>query len=1154
MTSEVTSTAGKESPHRQRTRSSCSEVTGPCPDTLETGRLESAPSDMVNDINVKSLSEVVCDVHQNISECDSLCSLETMQDSTGTHITSEDTSFFLNDVKGSHSISSSATPIVSASGTPIKNITDSVSSPITRRSSRLLASEVLEKSKTRRQSLPSGALSDAAVTTKSLATRVLTRNARRKSFSDTEVHSQQAHQQKLDVTGSPKVTEKIESNIAEIMKDTDGELDSDNLSLGLDGNFSSSSLSCSLLQIEEEPLAECDNNNEKQIQAVVNDLRIYDLNADATSESQTQEKEQKVVLANQVNASAEHLQEGTDATESDIMCRASDSENQVKLGETESMEVICDQLIKGGALEDHHEVEACLPEDVDEELEVLSTSGVDDTEDLSYGLSSSFTLNKDEDSENPETQMTTPKSFTRLRSLSQRRSGGKGSKKDDRVNDLKFDSPHLSSPKVKAQLVSEAVLNKEVLISPEVSDEECELVSPGGDETDLPKDNFTLSGGSDPLTPVNRRNKRRSGGGIRSPQKMIPEEQDETTTHIASVRGSPASKTLRIQKPKMFSTKSPKIVAENSEGSADITVSEQQKSANTETENKKSSVKSALEEPLEEIISNKAPILETPATTPSPRRNSGKGSQAAPDVDAESDTSVVKESSEVASVSKQETDLNLDSENKFSPVKTRRNRRSSLAIMTTEVKLTDNDKISKIKYCSPEQQNENAEKNLKEDSTPVYRTRRSMTLKKQDLKQELLSAPFSPRRSSRRKSVASNSSESTGSIEVVPLRSRRSSTASSSEDKHPQIPEEPACPKKSALKNAPVGLASPRTKSDRTSLLKSDPMGKCSPRNSSPARATRSSSGYTEAPTNLPAKSGTPVRTSSRLASRKESHTDSSCENGSSSETSSKGGNTGRSSLKKMSSDVPSTSSDMAAGQLNVSAKVDSELLTASVTEIKSPTRSSTFKSSQDKKVASSSSGNESPARSLSPSVSKTPVRSASLPLVTKTPTRSSPLNSANKALSSPTNKRSLRSPSVNKTPVRSPMTNTPARSPGRPPSVNKSLMRSPAANTISVKSPSSIKSPLTSPTVSKTQVTLASASETSMTSPIRVSRRSLSSDRSPLASPSVSRTHTRSSSISKSPGRPPAEKGLPKHSPKKSSSPFRAADSNSKGSAKDRC
>ncbi|ROT63922.1 hypothetical protein C7M84_018167 [Penaeus vannamei] len=615
MTSEVTPTAGKESPHRQRTRSACSEVTRPHPDALETDQLV-APNDM-------------------------------------------------------------------ASGTPIKNATDPVSSPVTRRSSRLLASEISEKSKTQRRSLPSGALSDAAVTSKSLATRVLTRN-----------------------------------------------------------------------------------------------------------------------------------------------------------------------LSKGSVLEDHHEVEACLPEDVDEELEVLSTSGVDDTEDLSYGLPSSFTLNKEEGSENLETQITTPKSFTRLRSLSQRRSGGKGSKKDDRVNDLKFDSPHLSSPKVKAQLVSEAVLNKEVLISPEVSDEECELVSPGGDEANLPKDSFTLSGGPDTVTPVSRRNKRRSGGGIRSPQKMIPEEQDETTTHIASVPGSPAK---------------------------------------------------------------------TPAATPSPRRNSGKGhatgssSQAAPDIDAESDTSVVKESSEVAS-------------------------------------------------------NENAETS-KEDSAPVYRTRRSMTLKKQDLKQELLSAPFSPRRSSRRKSVASNSSESTGSIEVMPLRSRRSSTASSSEDKHPQIPEEPACPKKSSLKNTPMGLASPRTKNDRTSLLKNEP------RNSSPARATRSSSSFTEVTTNLASKSGTPVRTSSRLASRKESHTDSSCENGSSSETSSKGSNIGRSFLKKVSSDVPSTSSDTPAGQLNVSAKVNSELHTASVTDIKSPTKSSTFKPSHDKKVASSSSGNESPARPFSPVGSKTPVR-----------------------------------------------------------------------------------------------------------------------------------------------------------------------------------
>lgn len=128
-------------------------------------------------------------------------------------------------------------------------------------------------------------------------------------------------------------------------------------------------------------------------------------------------------------------------------------------------------------------------------------------------------------------------------------------KSDFDSSPLKEDMEKSEIPQLKAQCVSEAVLAKEVLkfISPKESDEECELVSPGlSNEEDLLRKGFPVledlvnSPGRYPLAKKKRKtafSPRGNKGGIRSPQKVIPEEQDESSLHqlrtAHTAKGSP---------------------------------------------------------------------------------------------------------------------------------------------------------------------------------------------------------------------------------------------------------------------------------------------------------------------------------------------------------------------------------------------------------------------------------------------------------------------------------------------------------------------------------------------------------------------------------------------------------------------------------------
>ncbi|XP_069944482.1 microtubule-associated protein futsch isoform X2 [Cherax quadricarinatus] len=162
-----------------------------------------------------------------------------------------------------------------------------------------------------------------------------------------------------------------------------------------------------------------------------------------------------------------------------------------------------------------------------EELEVLSTSGAEESEDVSCCHSASVG-----GSNSDKTGISTTRIM--LQSLSRQPSCKRGSKKS--FSDTKRDDIHLSIPHLEVHCVSEAVLTKEVLISPEVSDEECELVSPGivNDSSEaktfsLPEHLATSSKMIPSPISLSTCDAKKHSGGIRSPQKVIPEEQDEST-------------------------------------------------------------------------------------------------------------------------------------------------------------------------------------------------------------------------------------------------------------------------------------------------------------------------------------------------------------------------------------------------------------------------------------------------------------------------------------------------------------------------------------------------------------------------------------------------------------------------------------------------
>ncbi|KAK7074393.1 hypothetical protein SK128_012468 [Halocaridina rubra] len=150
---------------------------------------------------------------------------------------------------------------------------------------------------------------------------------------------------------------------------------------------------------------------------------------------------------------------------------------------------------------------------VEEGDELEMSSGLDEDEEVAYNVSignGELCEGLDADKEiDVSIQSGMPKRH------STRQSAG-------RLNGKKFESLHdIVIPQVKAHCVSEAVLTKEILISPEVSDEEYELLSPNllDEAVDSSRD-LPLRINS-PYWPNGR-------SGIKSPQKSVPEEQDES--------------------------------------------------------------------------------------------------------------------------------------------------------------------------------------------------------------------------------------------------------------------------------------------------------------------------------------------------------------------------------------------------------------------------------------------------------------------------------------------------------------------------------------------------------------------------------------------------------------------------------------------------
>ena len=165
-----------------------------------------------------------------------------------------------------------------------------------------------------------------------------------------------------------------------------------------------------------------------------------------------------------------------------------------------------------------------------EEVEVLSTSGI-------------------EEEDEGETVGMTPEAFGDNSEVEARKVGLIVSKKSLRShrtkdgknvnNDSESKNGRLAQiPVVKAQCLSKVALTKEVLISPDVSDEECELVSPGVDQEQhltvvkYPIEVSNLENSTSHKNAsicVSDQNLQKRNGGINSPHKTIPEEQDEST-------------------------------------------------------------------------------------------------------------------------------------------------------------------------------------------------------------------------------------------------------------------------------------------------------------------------------------------------------------------------------------------------------------------------------------------------------------------------------------------------------------------------------------------------------------------------------------------------------------------------------------------------
>ncbi|KAG7157122.1 uncharacterized protein LOC121880364 [Homarus americanus] len=209
---------------------------------------------------------------------------------------------------------------------------------------------------------------------------------------------------------------------------------------------------------------------------------------------------------------------------------------------TRRQENISEQLDEGDSQVVDETIEQNQERDVEyldegEELEVLSTSGTEENDEVpSHNFPTNLHQSDSELERNNVGEKKDMPALKTLRSRSRHLSRGKGGKKDSGLDVIKREDISPPIPHLNIHCVSEAVLTKEVLISPEVSDEECELVSPGvandvnvTETFTLPEALLTSPKRSPSPIAKSSHGPRKNSGGIRSPQKMIPEEQDETT-------------------------------------------------------------------------------------------------------------------------------------------------------------------------------------------------------------------------------------------------------------------------------------------------------------------------------------------------------------------------------------------------------------------------------------------------------------------------------------------------------------------------------------------------------------------------------------------------------------------------------------------------
>ncbi|XP_068229833.1 titin homolog [Palaemon carinicauda] len=191
-----------------------------------------------------------------------------------------------------------------------------------------------------------------------------------------------------------------------------------------------------------------------------------------------------------------------------------------------------EQVFLENSKEESFSFRELLEEEEGDEIEVLSTSGLADSED---GLE--LTVSTVIKERTIEKYKTSSKSASVSKKW-QRRSSKQSplGKTTESFTFANKDLDKLEIPQLAAQRVSEAVLTKEILISPDVSDGECELVLPlDSGESETKKSVPSSEGLRDLLEKLPEESKivisTRGGrrGGIRSPQKVIPEEQDESS-------------------------------------------------------------------------------------------------------------------------------------------------------------------------------------------------------------------------------------------------------------------------------------------------------------------------------------------------------------------------------------------------------------------------------------------------------------------------------------------------------------------------------------------------------------------------------------------------------------------------------------------------